>query len=370
MNQQGNDIQPAKQGIPVMLVAQPIEENGFYLFDLLQTLVRRKILIAGITASVTVIGILYALLASPVYQAETSLTQPSMQDIRELILVDDSYTPEKVYNDFVKGMNSKAIRSDYFLNAGVARQLFPEAKTEQQLRRAFQSFNRSLQWNDGTLTMTGPAPKETADLLNGLVQYTEGKVKERISTDLKTTVGIKITQLNHKVDSLIAKDTSNREIHIERVNEALRIASKLGISDYSLSPLSDASSVLSQEKKGNTTSSITDFPLYLRGTKTLQAELTTLQKRNEDVHSIPGVPQLKEQIKQLKELVNFGNDDFRVVTVSEAAIAPDYPIKPKRKAIILVSFLLGLFTGLFVAFLTTKPSPSQREITDRANGNS
>lgn len=358
MNQQGNNLEPAKQGIPVMLVAQPIEESAINLFDLLHGLARRKFLIVGVAVFTTMMGVLYAFLASPVYQAETTLIQPSMHDIRRLILIDDSYTPEKTFEYFAKELNSRTIRNDYFLNSGVASKLYPGAKSEQQLRDAFRSFDRSLQWKDGTLTMTGPEPKLTADLLNGLVQYGEQKIKTSVSADLKSAVGIKIERLQQKMDDLIAKDKSHRETRIERIREALSIARKLGINDYRLSITAIPTGSTNKE---NNSVTATDIPLYMRGTKSLQAELDSLLEKNNRTQSVPGLLQLKEQVKQLQQLASFGNDDFNMAIVSEAAIAPDHPIKPKRKAIIVASFLLGIFAGIFAAFLANRISPGQRK---------
>ena len=347
MDKQSSYIQPTKQGFPVMLVAQPIDDDEINLFDLFRTLAGHKWLIAACTAAATGIGLLYALLATPIYKVETSLIPPTLSDVAALQIAGDSATPETLFKRFSTALDSKSLRRDFFLHHGGQQKLAPEAKTDKELRTAFNSFDGSLTWKDGTLTMVGTDPKLITDVLNDFVQASEQKVRENVVADLQAENRTRTALINQTINARLAAASQALTNRMTQLQEAIAIAKRLGISEYKLP-------TVSTNPKGDSIGdavATVEIPLYMRGTKALQAELDALHERKDNAAFVPGLNKLKQELLQLKSQ-SIQAKDFRLMRVDEAALTPDRPFEPRRKLIVLGSLLAGVLLGFIAVFLT------------------
>ncbi|MDX8398697.1 MAG: Wzz/FepE/Etk N-terminal domain-containing protein [Gallionellaceae bacterium] len=350
MDKQDNNIQPAKQGVPVMLIAQPIETDDINLLEMWGALARRKSLIAIIAAVATGIGLLYALLATPVYQTTTILAPPSAMDIAELQPFGaPPIEPDAIFKRFIKHLDSKSIRRDYFLHHGVVDTLAPDAKTDQELRVAANSFYNSLSYRDGTLTLTGTDPKLITDWLNDFVHLANQRTLEDEVAYYNSLLQHKITSVKHDIDGKLKMAKQVRKDRIAIIEEALSIAENLGTSKG----MDGKASGFSQNP-----------PLYMLGAKALKAQREVLQQRKDDTPFIPGLRELQSQM-----LLFAGNaitpDNIHVMHIEEVALPPKYRFKPKRKLIVLASLLAGIVLGVLAVFvIEASTRSSERKIID------
>lgn len=359
MGEEKSHIQPVKQGIPVMLVAKPVEEAEINLFDLWQTVARHWLMVASFAALTTIIGLGYIMLVPPVYKVETALRPPTKNDIAAIQRFADAvydksnrptYTTARAFTYFVNKLNSKSARRDYFLNHGVQKKLFPDAKSKQEVRAAFATFDQSLKWNkeESVLSMTGTDPKLDAAMLNDLVVQIGAMARQGMVADLQSVRKTQQILTQSKIDALVATAAQQNQDRIVQLQEALPIAKRLGTSKLH-APTSSIKS--GTAANGNASINEANVPLYMRGTKSLLAELDMLKHRKQETAFISGLPELMVHKKQLRKLA-LNTDGFRLMRVDEAALAPLHPFKPKRRLIILVTLLVGLLLGCFSAFIT------------------
>jgi len=361
MDRQDSNVQAVNQGMPVMLIAQPIEADEFSIFDLWRALVRRKGMIALIATIATAIGLLNALLASPVYQTSIILSPPAEKDISALQPIEYSVEnpqaePDFIFGRYMKYLQLKSVQREFFLHHGVVDALAPDAKTATELREAVNSFGDSIDFKDDTLTLTGSDPKLIADWLNDFVHVSEISMVESLTADFNSALQHRIDNLKLDVVSKLKMAIHGREDRIVQIREALSIAKVLGISDYRLSPTITSN----KELDGKVSVSSQDTPLYLRGTKSLQAELDALQRRKDDRAFIPGLSETELKITLL-EARTIKPDNIHVMRVDEIALPPKKSFKPKRKLIVLTSLLIGIILGILVAFIAEASTRTRGE---------
>jgi len=358
MNQQQNNIQPTKQGVPVMLVAQPIDEDGVNLVELFHTLTGYKLVIAICTVVVTTMGLIYALTTPPVYRAETILLPPSIHDTAELQKADRYYTPDAVFQMFKSRLTSREVRRDFFLHHGVIEQLNPSAKTTAEQRVAFASFNNSFEYMDNKLSLEGADADKIAEWLNEFVTLTAHSTLKEIIADMKSTIGIQRITIQRQIEGALKSAETRRNSAIQQLKEALSIAKKLEATNPLL--LMPNNKVAKEGTNPDITIASSNAPLYLRGTRLLQAELDNLQQQKDLKAYALGLPELETKQFALTD-ININTDLVRVVRVDEAAIAPLRPIKPQRKLIVLGSLAAGLLLGILIAMISAALSRNREE---------
>jgi len=350
-----NTIQQVKQGIPVMLVAQPIEEKELDFFDIWHTLVTHKKLLVVVTSVVTCLGLLYVLLATPIYRSETSLVAPNITDISALqqkqsligMQKANILTPENIFELFINQVESKSVLRDFFLHHGVVEKLAPDADTQQKRRAAFTEFEKSIMFDDQkrVLSLEGADPAQIAEWLNEFVRQAEQSAKTEVVANLMAALESEKAKTSAQIEALINIARQDRIKEIIRIEEAIGIAENLNIDDY----LIPSSSAGSSKNSGSVSVATTELPLYMRGTKALKSELLSLKARTDDSATIPELADLQEKLRFLGN-IKLKTEDFQVMRVDEAALPPEKHIKPKRLLIMIGSILTGFTLGIFSVF--------------------
>ncbi len=193
----------------------------------------------------------------------------------------------------------------------------------------------------------------------------------------------KIAQLQEQLSAYVVKAKANRTTRIANAGEALKMAKSLDI----IYPTTlDAMAQRGQEGR-NVSTAITVVDkqassLYLQGTKYLSALIETLENRKSDAQYLKEVNNLKERIQLIKndqtlvalkkrqsddpwikglpaklaemDALKALSPDFTDVvafTLDGSAVITNKKIKPNRKLIVAVGFILSLFIALFVAMI-------------------
>ncbi|MEH6633830.1 MAG: GNVR domain-containing protein, partial [Halopseudomonas aestusnigri] len=90
---------------------------------------------------------------------------------------------------------------------------------------------------------------------------------------------------------------------------------------------------------------------YLLGSKALASEIETLGRRRESFEVyIPDLAELKEYRMSLEQVV-LNEGLVWTANIDARAVPPEERLKPKRTMIMLVSLVLGVMMGVFVALI-------------------
>ena len=333
---------------------RPVYADEIDLFELAQSIWQEKILIIIITAVFTALAVIYALTATPIYQASASLVPPSTAAIqgynqgRIKELRESPLAVAHVYKTFKKNLTSLRLRTAFFeevylpsLNAEEQ-----EANRDALLKR----FNQVLSVKQGDVKTNPDLYKITVELDDPVVaadwvqRYIDGAVvatKLELRDDIEAEQKVQVNALTVETNALLETEKKKREDQIKILEEALHIAESIGLENPS--PLSDKASL-----GGNRY--IDNDLIYTRGAKTLRAQLSNLEKRSSDEPFIAGFRELNIRLELLQ---NYTLDDstVKVVELDEAAEVPATPIKPNKKLIVAVGIVLGGMLGLFTALI-------------------
>jgi len=116
------DSKHSLHSVPVYLAPGPDKGGAIDITALWQVLVKRKWVFIVTLLAAMILGFSYLSLAQPLYRAEVHLLPPQQRDIQGLLLdfgdaVDisfKSYTPESVYEKFLRNLRSKGLRYEFY----------------------------------------------------------------------------------------------------------------------------------------------------------------------------------------------------------------------------------------------------------------
>ena len=169
--------------------------------------------------------------------------------------------------------------------------------------------------------------QDYADGINILIQNTKNTFKSAI-----------VSRKN-----ISKKITADRIIQLE---EALKIAKELQIIERS-TKMSNQQSVILTENENLQSKD----PIYLAGTKAIQAEINALKNRTNSESFITGLRQLQQKVTSL-DSIQVNAKDVRASQVDQKALPPEIRHSPKRKLIVLLGLLFGLIIAFFYLILS------------------
>lgn len=400
------------------------------LVQLASSLWKQKTLIIAVTLVAGLLGLAYAMLATRYYSVQSVLRPAAIKDLDELNhLGIYKLSPKQALAQVGAALDSYENRLAFFRNN---QQLFADiAQPGRSLEQTFESFNdeafKLLQPDpkkaEGTTPYIGlqlvyPEGLDGVQIVNGFVQYAIENVRKEVAEDLETLVGNRLSQLEKKIDAAranyeaskeikIAKLTeedalkraqlsdelaalrqqlrTRRENRINQLNEAIRIATSLGISKPTTPSSLGAAEITSQGSVIRTEVNNQQIPLYFMGSEALEAERKALLARRSDDFTEPRIAQIARELKllehnrQIEVLKSRENEDLflkdlagwreeaaklrslqfdagslKLVSIDQRAVEPRQPIKPKKALIVALALVLGGMLGVFVARVIVK----------------
>jgi chain length determinant protein (polysaccharide antigen chain regulator) len=347
--------------IPVYIVPPADREDEVGLIDLWNLIARRKwVILSTLFASLS-LAVLYLFFAQPVYKAYAHLLPPHQQDIQglqtyyaELGDVDiERYTPESVYSAFLVNLQSKGLRREFFDTNGLARH-YVSVQSEGNVNSDFifdARFDANLRVlvpkddpSSATASFSDADPERAAEWLNQIISFVNKRTIHQLLNDVNAEVKAEIKQVRYQLDRKLKLADEMRHDRIAQLMEASRIAKALGIEDASLFPK------MADGTRAGLAVSTAQLPLYMRGTKALETEISVLESRKSDAPFISGFRDLQER-RTLLEGLSIDTDSLSAVTVDEAARVPYKADKPSGKVLVLVlAATLGVIIGLLAIF--------------------
>jgi len=397
------------------------------LAALFRALWKQKLLIVSVTLLVGLLAAAYAFLATPEYQVQSVLRPALIKDLDALNRTGVyELTPSQAMQRVGATLESYESRLEFFrANQGLFESL---RRPSRSLEQTFESFNQQA------FKMFQPDPKKTDNLsayvgiqltypegvdgvalVNGLVEYSLQRERERIAADLAVVIQNRLNQLElqaaaararyeatkeSRIAKLLEADSlkraqlqdelkalrqqlkTRRDNRIVQLDEAARIAMALGIAKPTTpSALGEGDRVV-QGSVIRTEVNSQQIPLYFMGSEALEAERNALLQRRSDDFTEPRVAQIAKELqllannRQIEVLNKRENQDLflkdlaswreeaahlrnlnvdvstlKLVTVDQLAMQPLKPIKPKKALILALGLVLGGMLGLFVALL-------------------
>ena len=319
---------------------------------------QKKIIFIIIAAAVT-ISVIYALTATNYYKAYAYILPPQTKYIQALNVVDsdgDLISQEKplkpvdIYNSFIRNVQSRKFQREYFFDNAV--KLFDEPDKDLSFENNFHknlSFELSSKTTSRdirsqsflTITYIHTDPQRAASILNEYIDMVNRKTGEDFTEGVNQLIRTSRNSLIAEIDGkrlLAKKITQDR---IKRLEEAFSIAKKLNIVDRVTDSTHSQNVILSGDKNISS-----DTPLYLYGTKSLRAEIDVLNSRETFEAFIPGLRALEQKAEGLKN-IRVNSFDVKSAQIDQPANPPTIRFTPKRKIIVL----MGAILGIFISFL-------------------
>lgn len=187
-------------------------------------------------------------------------------------------------------------------------------------------------------------PELSSKLLNEFVEYALDRRLNESYRNMQAKVSDRIEMLNYQAQIIREEYLGDKARRILELKEAFEIAKAVG---------QDGPVYRNMDLVGGQLP-----PLYMLGTKAIDAEIKALESRarmakdlprGED-HFIKILPSLLLEIDSLK-MLKVDPSKIKLARIDEVAIVPVGPIKPRKLLILALAIVAGLFIGLFMALI-------------------
>lgn len=313
------------------------QDSEIDLVDIWRILVQHRKWIVTITSIATLVASIYAFVSPSVYKAEVFISPPLEADIIGLNLLSpireeiiNDITVEKIFQKTTQNLKSSILQQKYYENHKGTMGTLSVHKISGGI----------------IVSIEGKHPEGLAKVVNDFVAFIDNYTVKYFTELIKEKLTVKKAEIQLKIKSLRNQEKQQLLDRIAVLTEALWIAKKLKITDIFITPK--------------------DSPLYLRGSKALTAEIEALTKRKNHDAFIFGLRSLQKKYFKLTQ-VKFDKPLVRGLQIDRPAMLPHNPVKSKRKVIVILGAIIGLMSGIFVAFLINYFGTIKRENIVREN---
>jgi len=309
----------------------PIPDDEINLLDLWKVLMKRKKLIFFCTLLVTISALIYSIVSPIVYRAEIFFLPPAISDVQPLNIqniqnMQKTVSAESVYLLFKQNLDSKKIRRIFFSNseelAGVRFSNFTKSLRVHKDKLNQNKLSVSFEWGDA---------QQASDILNNYCYMVEQNTIRQLVNNMVQSISSRIRSLENEITSKRKIAEQRRYDRIAQLSEALHISESI------------------KQDKQISQNNASNPPLYYKGIKALEVEISLLRTRKSDDPFINGLRDIQEELEILRA-VNIDKTKLHAMTLDQKAYPPEYKIKPKRTFIVIIGFILGIIVGIFAAF--------------------
>lgn len=329
-------------------------QDEINLLDIWQALKRQWKLIIAIIFLFTFLALIVALMMTKVFRVEVSLLPPPESDV-ELLNVSEFYeiTSKDLYESMIRNLKSKHLRHQFFDEHKLLGELKGArdsgSTTYEIFRKRFDEM--LLVDEDGdfvSITLDGGNPEQIVQWLNNYVIMVNEYTVQSVVNTIKAKSRGQISILHNKIQSLRITAEKYRQDKLIQLGEALSIAKNLDIKKQQ----AESSDFYDQSDRRdlgllNKTKVMSN---YLKGDKLLRAEIAELKNRKNDDPFISSLRELQGKISYL-ESIDLQYSDIHAARIDQKAVVADKPIKPNHKLIVVLGFLVGLITAIFVSLI-------------------
>ena len=334
--------------------SQDFEDDTINLYELWITLWNRKLLIIAVTVVTAIGSIIYALRQQQIYKAEAMLLQPKAKHIYSMIenlnsgkenSNQDGFPASFIFSKFKQNVNSRSLHKKFIQEKGLMEILTPDRTTETRDEDIYEKFAKLIKLveKDGiaSLSIELHDAEIAAQWVNDLVEFVNIETVNMLVEELQSSISNQTRKIEYSIASKRQMAKQRREDMIIQYQEAASIAQKLGVMDRV-----NSTNIVQNNQLNISTSNI---PLYFRGYMALTTEISFLKSRDTDDPFISGLRDLQENLTLLRS-IKFDQEKMSAVYIDQEAYPRKSPFKPDRRLIVSLSTVVGLFSGIFLAF--------------------
>jgi chain length determinant protein (polysaccharide antigen chain regulator) len=358
----GNEFKslPEQSPVPVRILPYDGQDDEVDFRSIWRLIARRKAIILLSLLAALVVASIYVFYSQAYYRAQTRLLAPQRQYIQGLLIdykgleqldVDD-YSPERVFEEFLKNLKSYGPRREFFDHENLVElYVSDQADHKPDPDRIFaENFDSSMEIQVDkqdqsfvTASLVLSDAEQAAQMLNRFVDFVDKRTIEQLYANIDAIIRAEIDRVRYQIQSRLKLAAQTRRDRMTSLQEALIIAKALDIEGPSGTPL--FSGIDKLEIAVNT-----EPPLYLRGAKALEAEIAVLQARKSDEPFIDGLRQLQDKLVLL-ESISIDKSTLSAVTIDSAARIPYEAETPKVIRVFMLAAMGGLILGVFFALI-------------------
>lgn len=338
-------------------------EEEINLLDYWRVLVRRKRLIGLIVVCVTLISILYSLLAPKIYRAEASLLPIEGEKSANIA----SAIAQTGLGAFLGGLSGTGSSATTLMAVLKSRTLAERVIEKMDLMKVFfepldiYSLEAAVNILRGKVTFQ---EDKTTTLIKISGEFKDPELAARI---VNTFINELTTYLAENELTLAKRNRVFIERQLEK-NKVLLLQTGKEISQfYGNKQISSIDSSLDVDVSINTIKGNPLSPTDKEQLARLEEEQSTLEKKLTQARLVKAVPQqvylqyLTSYYQLLRQMNTLLTQQYETAKIDEAreavsfevidwARVPEKRFKPKRRQIVMVAFTASLFMAMFIAF--------------------
>ena len=206
------------------------------------------------------------------------------------------------------------------------------------------------------VTFSAETPKDAQSVLTEYVSFVNKYILNQINQEFKQEFNLRLDALKFTKEQIEENLTEAKKVQVENLANALDIAKKAGIKDFSRgnNNISVPEYMLGDARLNISDSKLADGTyLFMLGEKYLQAQLD-IAKNNPVVYPT-NYYSTERQLSKLTKLAP-KLDSVENVKVYYYLSSPDYPVtkdKPKKVLIIVSAFITGIIFSIIFSFVFT-----------------
>ncbi len=332
-----------------------VDDDEIDLFELMEKIWNRKWFVVIFTAFICFLTIIYLFfIAKPVYEATAIIMPPSADSIQSFNIgreVKDlnlpSLTVNDVFSEFLKMLRMRENIKDFAIHYYIPTLELNVNKDDSN--DIIKSFEKNISLSVSTikelpdayvLKFKHESPEKAYAILDSFIQETNSKTQDSLLKRNKSEIAGLIQKIENQLNSIIKTDLEEKDAQLVRLEEALEIAKAVEL----INPM-----MVYGEGNLDTAIYVDRNLLYMQGTRALEAQIDALKKRTNDEAFIftQQYLNLKSNLAYYKSL-NFNTDNIEVKKLSGDVDSPNTSIKPNKKLILVVVFLLSFMTSMFI----------------------
>jgi len=335
---------------------QHFEDDSINLYELWITLWRWKWLVVAITVVAALGSIVYALQLQHIYKAEALLLPPKAKDIPSVLAINNlkignsiltGTSVDSVFKKYKQNIISRSLHKKFIRENGLMEVLAPNRTAETRNEDIYQEFSKLIKLEEKNgitiLSIELVDAEIAAQWVNDLTEFIDEETIVMLVDNLQNSITNRIRNIEYTIASKRKMASQRREDQIVRYLEASQIAASLGIKRRV-----DATNII-QNTQMNVDIATATTPLYYLGEEALMTEIAILRSRKSDDPFISGLRDMQEKLALLRS-IKIDKETLKAVHVDQPAFPPKYAIRPNRKKIVSIATVVGLFSGIFLAF--------------------
>ena len=356
--------------------------NEIDLIKLIRTLWNKKLWILLCACFFTVIAGIYAFTAKEQWTSTAIIVAPRSTDLGHLLPTRAEYARIIGDGDFSTGELSNSLYGQFkhFLLSNDLKRKFLEQSewlknytknmTEEQkhtyIENAVAKYlivhevdpkKKDLTELDKIglkVTFSAETPKDAQSVLTEYVSFVNKYILNQINQEFKLGFNLRLDALKFTKEQIEEDLTEAKKVQVENLTNALDIAKKAGIKDFSRgnNNISIPEYMLGDARLNISDSKLADGTyLFMLGEKYLQAQLD-IAKNNPVVYPT-NYYSTERQLSKLTKLAP-QLDSVENVKTYYYLSSPDYPVvkdKPKKALILAIGFIIGMVLSTLVILL-------------------